>query len=1067
MNKLITMMRPFILVLSMLLLLPLGTQAQKVRYVKSGASGDGSSWSNASGDLQTMIDQSTSGDEVWIASGTYKPTRLIKSTKKNSRAFHLKDGVSLIGGFEGTETSKTDRKLKANGRPYEFAHETILSGDDDVQDTWTRGIAPGSSYRYIWEIEGNKGNANHVLYGGKKVVFNDRTEISGLTIEGGNADTWNVQSQGAGLMAAGNVQVKKCIFRHNYAFTGVEGAIDFLGGAVSLTEGKGKSVVEDCLFEENMSLMTNLSSYGGGLYIDNGTVKNCYFKGCVSGDFGGAVYAKNSKVINCIVEDSYSAAGGGIYLNKSTIENSRVSHCRGLKGAGIYNEGGTVHHTFVYGNYAVASEYQTLGGGQGASIFNEGGKVIGCVIYNGTADTGGGIASLGGAVYHSTIQNCQSNVVGIDPNLYTYKGKEGAPEVKIVNTICENDVAASNFIKPTTFNGWAEDSQSEQFAQIKDASFALTPNSIFVDKGEQTSEIVETKDILGNNRVSGTAIDKGAIELQQTKDPQDNPDILFTFKDNSEVTIGLGGTANTSFEYDFGDGKQKVEGAKMITGTPINKQLKIYGKQVMLIKANLANITDVQLNDAPALTKCFLAGNEISSLDLSHCPNIRSIYCAENKITNINLTNANKLMVIDCPRNMIAGTLDLTNLNELVNLKLFNNKLTELKLPKQDKLIQVDCDSNMLNTLDLTGITKLNELNCASNKLTSINLADNTELQKINASDNNITAVNLSALTKLTSCNLSINKINQIDLSKNTGLEDLYLQNNQLATIDLSKNSNIKWLNLDHNNLTEIDYSALPNLMQVRIAYNKLSTIDLSKNTKVNTVMVQHNNLSELNVAKQTNMFWLVCGNNKLTKLDLSANNNISWLECDSNQITALSVENMNNLQKLYCHNNAITNLDLSKNKNIEGLRVDDNKLTLDNLNSILNGLKDVKNLKIHDNNKEWAKIVNVSNNPGTTSLNDAKVAAEAKGWTVIALNDTSAQMPQATQVKIYFDNATQTVIASEKIFGVTVYNLAGQPILKMDEAEQISLNELPDQMYILIAIDREGNKITLKLIKK
>lgn len=1066
MNK-STTMRTLIWALSMLLLLPFGMQAQKVRYVKAGASGDGSSWSNASGDIQTMIDQSASGDEVWIASGTYRPTRLIKSSKKNSRAFQLKDGVSLIGGFEGTETAKTDRRLKDGGRPYEFVHETILSGDDDVKDTWTRVIAPGSSYRYVWEIEGNKNNANHVLYGGKKVVFNDPTEISGLTIEGGNADTWNVQSQGAGLMAAGNVQVKKCIFRHNYAFTGVEGAVDFLGGAVSLTDGNGKSLVEDCLFDENMSLMTNLSSYGGGLYIDNGTVKNCHFRGCVSGDFGGAIYAKNSKILDCTVEDSYSAAGGGIYLNKSTIEASRVSHCRGLKGAGIYNEGGTVHHTFVYGNYAVASEYQTLGGGQGASIFNEGGKVIGCVIYNGTADTGGGIASLGGAIYHTTIQNCQSNVEGTDPNLYTYKGKEGAPEVKIVNTIYESNVEASNFIKPTTFNGWAEDPKSQEFAQIKDASYALAPNSSFVDNGEETSDIVETKDILGNDRVSGTAIDKGAIELQQTSDPQDNPDILFTFKDNSKVTIGLGGTSDTSFEYDFGDGRHKVEGAKMITGTPTNKQLKIYGKQVMLIKANFTKITNVKINDAPALTKCFLAGNELTSLDLSHCPNIRSIYCSENKITNINLTNANKLMVIDCPRNMIAGTLDLTKMEGLVNLKLFNNKITGLKLPKQDKLIQVDCDSNMLNTLDLAGIVKLNELNCASNKLKSINLTDNTELEKINASDNEFTTVDLSALTKLTSCNLSSNRIKQIDLSKNTKIEDLYLQNNQLETLDLSNNTGIKWLNLDHNNLTEIDYSALPGLMQVRIAYNKLTALDLTKNTKVNTVMVQHNNLQELNLAKQTNMFWLVCGSNKLTKLDLTANDKIAWLECDSNQIETLNVQNMTNLQKLYCHHNAIASLDLSKNKNIEGLRIDDNKLNLENLNRILNGLKDVKDVKIHDNNREWAKIVNVSNNPGTESLNEAKAAAEAKGWTVITLHDTAVEVPQASPVKVYYDSASQAVMASEKIFGATIFNMAGQPIIKMAEAEQISLSGLPDQVYILLAMDKDGKKITLKLVKK
>ncbi|QKZ12737.1 hypothetical protein [Spirosoma sp. KUDC1026] len=35
-----------------------------IRYVKAGATGTGTSWSNASGDLQAMINASTAGDQV-------------------------------------------------------------------------------------------------------------------------------------------------------------------------------------------------------------------------------------------------------------------------------------------------------------------------------------------------------------------------------------------------------------------------------------------------------------------------------------------------------------------------------------------------------------------------------------------------------------------------------------------------------------------------------------------------------------------------------------------------------------------------------------------------------------------------------------------------------------------------------------------------------------------------------------------------------------------------------------------------------------------------------------------
>ncbi len=46
-----------------------------VRYVKPIATGlgDGSSWANASDDIQTMINASLPGDSVWVAAGEYKP----------------------------------------------------------------------------------------------------------------------------------------------------------------------------------------------------------------------------------------------------------------------------------------------------------------------------------------------------------------------------------------------------------------------------------------------------------------------------------------------------------------------------------------------------------------------------------------------------------------------------------------------------------------------------------------------------------------------------------------------------------------------------------------------------------------------------------------------------------------------------------------------------------------------------------------------------------------------------------------------------------------------------------
>lgn len=101
--------------------------AQTIRYVKpvASGSGNGSSWANASSDLQVMIDASAANDEVWVAAGTYKPaaypTGSSGGTSSRDYAFLLKDGVKVYGGFAGTETLLAQRNYTTN--------PTTLSGD--------------------------------------------------------------------------------------------------------------------------------------------------------------------------------------------------------------------------------------------------------------------------------------------------------------------------------------------------------------------------------------------------------------------------------------------------------------------------------------------------------------------------------------------------------------------------------------------------------------------------------------------------------------------------------------------------------------------------------------------------------------------------------------------------------------------------------------------------------------------------------------------------------------------------------------------------------------------------
>ncbi len=88
-------------------------------HVRASAppTGDGTSWTTAFSDLQSALARASSGDAIWVAAGIYRPT----TGADRDASFHLKEGVSLYGGFQGNETQLSQRDWNRN--------PTILSGD--------------------------------------------------------------------------------------------------------------------------------------------------------------------------------------------------------------------------------------------------------------------------------------------------------------------------------------------------------------------------------------------------------------------------------------------------------------------------------------------------------------------------------------------------------------------------------------------------------------------------------------------------------------------------------------------------------------------------------------------------------------------------------------------------------------------------------------------------------------------------------------------------------------------------------------------------------------------------
>ncbi|MEM7511050.1 MAG: choice-of-anchor Q domain-containing protein, partial [Bacteroidota bacterium] len=257
-------------------------------YVDQDATGsmDGSSWTNAFTDLQealTFARTCGSVEEIWIAEGTYVPTQ---GLDRNS-SFHLVNGVSLYGGFSGTETELEERKVDQ--------YLTILSGD--------QGEAPFKSF--------------HVVIG---TNIDSTTTISGLVIRDGASDfqgqSENVISgdSGAGMLlraTGGNVCnpiLFGCGFIANRAIrSGVGGGL-YLAGA--------SPKIDRCLFEENFA------EYDGGAIMVEGNqdvrITNSYFYRNEVYDGGGAIAAIGAglSVENCLFIANFAeiVGGGAIYF---------------------------------------------------------------------------------------------------------------------------------------------------------------------------------------------------------------------------------------------------------------------------------------------------------------------------------------------------------------------------------------------------------------------------------------------------------------------------------------------------------------------------------------------------------------------------------------------------------------------------------------------------------------------------------------------------------------------------------------------------------------------------------
>lgn len=253
---------------------------QTIYYVAEGGMGSGSSWGDASGDLQAMINVSINGDQIWVATGTFYPDETAGQVNNNRlSSFRMKEGVKIYGSFEGIETSLSQRTPSVMQN-----NPSILSGDIDKN-----GSSANNSYHVILNNQ-NGLTAAAVL--------------DGFTINGGNADAFfsAVDFYGGGIFNSGvSPTIRNCIFTDNRAS---------VGGAMYNFNASPKVI--NSYFSGNWSTNND----GAGMYNLNGTpsVINCVFFG---NNFGGMYNGvANTVIINCTFSGN---TGYGIYNGTSNV----------------------------------------------------------------------------------------------------------------------------------------------------------------------------------------------------------------------------------------------------------------------------------------------------------------------------------------------------------------------------------------------------------------------------------------------------------------------------------------------------------------------------------------------------------------------------------------------------------------------------------------------------------------------------------------------------------------------------------------------------------------------------
>jgi len=489
--------------------------ANGILYVKKGATGNGSSWTNALGEAADAVKAArelTAGTitQIWVAGGTYYPLYRVDNlsgtnpTDRNN-AFVLVNNVKMYGGFAGTETQLTQRDLTLT------ANASILSGDYSNNDVIS-GI--GSTLT----ITNNDENAYHVVMGVGVSAANaitNTTVLDGFTIRGGNANmAGTIKIIGSNKFVPNNVAGGM----YNYFSSPIVSNIVIVGNVAGI---RGGGMYNDTSSPTitNFTISKNISEQGAGMqndksqskpYLSNGIVNGNSARGGTSEGGGGINnFAATPTLIDVEISENHTTKlGGGIKNNTGTtiLTNVVIKGNFAKDGGGFYSTDtdDVVTNCVISDNTA-----EGLGGGFYIERF---GIAKSPILTNVTVARNSAVVN-GGAIYNtSSSLKIRNSIVYDNLTGVYYTNAQALPQYthSLVQGATTNDA-----------NGNIDGTTDPLFTDAANGNYKLQQGSPAVDAGSNnyyapgsTPNIAAiVTDILGNDRFYDGTPDMGAYEL--------------------------------------------------------------------------------------------------------------------------------------------------------------------------------------------------------------------------------------------------------------------------------------------------------------------------------------------------------------------------------------------------------------------------------------------------------------------------------------------------------------------------------------------------------------------------